>query len=603
VTRTPRVTVRRALQVLRLSWQTSPGTMVVIVALAVLDGATPVAAAWATKILIDQIGRGHDASVSTVVGCGVLLASAGIVDSMSQAVGVYVHGRLRRRVRTVVQVRLLDRLNAYPGLAAFEDPDLLDRIRLAEHAGDSAPEDILGGSIFLLRASVTAAGFVTSLLVIWPPILLLVVAAAIPAAMLQVRLGRLRAETLRSISVLQRRQIFYRGLATDVRAAKEIRVFGLSAFLGGRMRRDLASSNAAEDGIDRRSATVEGLLGLMAAVVTVGGVAVAATLGVRGTLSPGDVIVFLAAIAALHSMITSATEQAARAYESLIMFGYFQDIVEDAPPEQPGLPVPALSQGIEFHDVWFRYADGLPWVLKGVSLRLPAYTSMGLVGVNGAGKSTIVKLVCRLYEPQRGRITWDGTDLAVLDAAALRRRVSAVFQDFMAYDLTAAENIGLGRADDRARIRAAASLAGVDETLASLPRGYDTMLSRIFPDDEDGRTLTLSGGQWQRIAVARAFLRDDADVLILDEPSAGLDAQAESHLHQRLAALRPGRLSLLISHRLNTMRDADRILVIDEGRVVESGCHDELMAAGGRYAQLFQLQSEGYQASAGQEAG
>jgi ATP-binding cassette, subfamily B, bacterial len=175
-----------------------------------------------------------------------------------------------------------------------------------------------------------------------------------------------------------------------------------------------------------------------------------------------------------------------------------------------------------------------------------------------------------------------------------------VFQDFMAYDFTAADNIGIGRLealDDRDRIRAAAALAEVDETIRQLPKGYDTTLSRIFPDDEDGRTITLSGGQWQRIAVARAFLRDDIDLLILDEASSGLDAQAEYVLQQRLAALRRGRSSLLVTHRLNSMRAADLILVIDGGRVAESGTHDELIALDDRYARLFRMQAEGYEMS------
>jgi ATP-binding cassette subfamily B protein len=178
--------------------------------------------------------------------------------------------------------------------------------------------------------------------------------------MLQLRLGRLRADTLRGISVLQRRQIFYRALATDVRAAKEIRVFGLGSLLGGRMRRDLAATNASEDAVDRTSARVEGMLGLLAGAVTVAGVTVAAVLGVRGQLSPGDIVVFLAAIAALHTMITGATEQAARAYESLILFGYFQDIDDETAAVESGVTVDALADGIEFHDVWFRYADDLP---------------------------------------------------------------------------------------------------------------------------------------------------------------------------------------------------------------------------------------------------
>ena len=240
---------------------------------------------------------------------------------------------------------------------------------------------------------------------------------------------------------------------------------------------------------------------------------------------------------------------------------------------------------------------------------LPYGRCTALVGLNGAGKSTIVKLLCRLYDPERGGVHWDGADLRRLRIDGLRRRIGAVFQDFMAYDLTAAENIAIGDIDalgDTERLRGAARWAGVDDTLAGLPRGYDTLLSRLFaaaPGDDPAVGVPLSGGQWQRVALARAILRaEHADLLILDEPSSGLDPESEYAVHERLRALRAGRTSLLISHRLNTVRGADHIIVLADGRVAEQGTHDELMALGGEYARLFAMQAEGFQDPAGESA-
>jgi ATP-binding cassette, subfamily B, bacterial len=263
-----------------------------------------------------------------------------------------------------------------------------------------------------------------------------------------------------------------------------------------------------------------------------------------------------------------------------------------------------LRRDVALHDVWFRYADGLPWILRGFDLVIPAGSAVGLVGLNGAGKSTLVKLLCRFYDPVRGSVRWDGTDLRELDVRGLRERLSVVFQDFMGYDLSAAENIGIGDLDrlaDRVAVTDAARLAGCHDTLAALPAGYDTLLSRIFLDDADAADpragVSLSGGQWQRLAVARSLLRDQRDLLILDEPTAGLDAEAEHEVHLRLRELRQGRTSLLISHRLSAVREADVIVVLDGGRVVEQGSHESLLSGDGRYARLFRLQASGYQPS------
>ncbi|HEY0700333.1 MAG TPA: ATP-binding cassette domain-containing protein, partial [Micromonospora sp.] len=247
------------------------------------------------------------------------------------------------------------------------------------------------------------------------------------------------------------------------------------------------------------------------------------------------------------------------------------------------------------------YGDDLPWVLRGVTLDIPAGSSVALVGTNGAGKSTLVKLLCGLYRPTRGRITWDGRDLADCDPALLRDRIGAVFQDFMAYELTAHENIAIGSvrdAGDRARTVTAARLAGIDDDLRRLPRGYATLLSRLLhrsPVDPDGEPgVVLSGGQWQRVALARMLMRHDRDLLILDEPTAGLDAHAEHRIHEVVRTAMVGRARLLISHRLSAVRHADRIHVLDGGHVTECGDHHELLSGGGTYAELFRVQASGY---------
>jgi ATP-binding cassette subfamily B protein len=235
-------------------------------------------------------------------------------------------------------------------------------------------------------------------------------------------------------------------------------------------------------------------------------------------------------------------------------------------------------------------------VLRGVNLTIPCGQTIALVGRNGGGKSTLVKLLCRFYDPTRGEIRWDGVDLREVPPEELRSRIGAVFQDFVPYELTAADNIAVGdlpAAGDPERLAGAARDAGVHDTIAALPLGYRTLLSRAFATGS-GDGVPLSGGQWQRVALARAFLRRERDLMILDEPSAGLDPEAEHQVHSHLRALRAGRTSLVVSHRLGAVRDADRIVVLAGGVVAEQGTHAELVAAGGGYAHLFARQAAGY---------
>lgn len=593
----PLTSARWAFAAAKLGRRASPQHFAAIVGLAVIEGVVPVGTAWSVRALLDGLTR-HPISRPGLVLPVAALAVLGALTLGGSAVQGYLETVMQRRVRVVVQASLFESIHTMPGLAAFEDPRYLDRIRLAEQAGESAPQGIIGTGMTLAQAAITGAGFVATLLFLAPWLVLAAAVAAVPTCLLQLRLARLRADMVVETSPYHRRLIFYRVLSTDVRAAKEVRLFGLGRFLTRRMLDDLGRANAAEAAVDRAAARTQLLIALLTGLVTLFGAAVAGYSAARGQLTVGDVTVLLAAMAALQATVAAVTDGASTGYRALLLFGQYLAVVGDVPAAAPSGEAGPLVRGIEFEDVWFRYTKDLPWVLRGVSCVLPAGTAVGLVGLNGAGKTTMIKLLCRLYEPQRGCIRWDGTDIRTLDPASLRRRISAVFQDFMAYDFSAADNIGIGsldRLEDQAGIQEAARLADVDDTVRALPHGYQTLLSRLFPADEGRCTATLSGGEWQRIALARAFLRQDADVLILDEPSSGLDAQVEHALHRTLGALRAGRLSLLISHRLSALASADLILVLDDGQIREQGTHRELTAAGGGYATLFALQAAGYQ--------
>jgi ATP-binding cassette, subfamily B, bacterial len=494
---------RRAWAAARLSYAAAPGGTVALVGLAVADGVLPVVGAWSLKLLLDELANGGAATAGRVALATAALVGSGLLLGLQLAAGSYMQATVRREVRFAVQDRLFRRINAYEGLAPFEDPALLNRLRLGEQVAEQAPEELFEAIVSVLRNTLLAGGFVTALLLTWPLIVGLLAAAGVPAMLLQLRLGRRRAALTEELTPLVRRQLFFYSLLTDARAAKEIRLFGLGDYLHGRVMGVLRSALTAEAALDRRTMRSDSAIQLLAMLVTAIGTVAVSYQATQGRLSVGDVSVFLAATAGLHGAINSAATAVATAYQGLLLFGHYQDLVEDGrPPATAAAPAeaPPLRHGIELRDLWFRYGEGQPWVLRGASLSIPRGATVGLVGLNGAGKSTVVKLLCRMYEPVSGSIRWDGIDLRELGHAALRCRVTAVFQDFMAYDLTAAENVGMGRLaaiDDLDAIRAAARAAGVDSVLAGLPSGYRTLLSRMF-ESEDAMVASslLSGGHW-----------------------------------------------------------------------------------------------------------
>ncbi|MDG4864466.1 ABC transporter ATP-binding protein [Streptomyces sp. T-3] len=582
-------------------WAAAPGVWLAHLPVAVIGGLIPVGTAWLTKLLVDSLvgDGGH------VMGYAVGLALLGVLAGSVPHVNAYLGDELRRRMDLFLQERLHSAVGGFTGLAHFEDPRLLDRLRMASQASGSSLAPVTGGMADTGRNVIALTGLVVTLLVLSPAMTVLVVLAAIPVLVAQLALSRNRVDMMAGTSAAARRELFYSALITEAPAAKEVRLFGLGTFFKERMLGELRSVQAAERRLDRKDALARTGLATLSATVAGGGLLWAAHAATQGRLTVGDVTAFVACVAGVQAALVGLVSNIEFAHQGLLLFTYHTSVTElpdDLTPAE-GAALPALQEGIRLRDVWFRYDPQHDWVLRGVDLFIPHGQALALVGLNGAGKSTLIKLLCRFYDPVRGSITWDGVDLRDIDPARLRARLGVVFQDHMNYDLTARENIALGDlelADHQESLERAARLAGVHDKLAVLPQGYDTLLSRIFfadgESEEDDATagVVLSGGQWQRLALARALLRQGRDLLILDEPSAGLDARAEYEVHERLRSHRATSTSVLVSHRLSAVRHADAIAVLEGGRITELGTHDALMERGGTYAGLFSVQAEGY---------
>jgi ATP-binding cassette, subfamily B, bacterial len=592
-----RAPIRALREAIALSWRASVGATVLTCVLAATGGFTPALVAWLARLLIDDLAQAFPdegrALVLVIAG-----ASATLLTVVCGQVGTLINASLQRAIKLTVQDTLYAKVDSWAGLRYFEDPATQDRLRLAEQGAAAAPQSTTALLSGVISGVVTIVSFAGALVVLWPPMGLLLAAAALPAVLAQLSAARRNAEATELNISAFRRQIMLQQLLTDPSTAKEVRVYGLGELLRAWLRTSLLQTSGRELAVVRRTVRSQSSLGLLAAAVTALAGIVAVREVIDGRLTLGGLTLVTAAVVGVQSALASLLAQAGDTMRALALMRHYVDLLE-TPPDLPDgtLATPPLREAVELRDVWFRYDSAGPWVLRGVTLTLPAGRATGLVGVNGAGKSTLVRLLCRFYDPEHGEILWDGVDIRSFRAETLRKRLGATFQDFARYEMSAAQNIGVGdvpRMGDRPAVRRAAAAAGLDAALAALPEGYDTLLSRVFLDSDEQRGAYLSGGQWQRVALARSMMREDPDLVILDEPNSGLDAAAEDELHRALLGRRSGATTLLISHRLGALRDADRLVVLSDGRVEQEGTHEELLTRGGGYARLFRLQAAGY---------
>jgi ATP-binding cassette subfamily B protein len=447
----------------------------------------------------------------------------------------------------------------------------------------------------MAQQSLTLLSMLSAVVLFSPWLLLLLIAATIPVFLGETRFALLNYSILFRYTPERRELDYLRWLGASNYSAKEVKIFGLGGYLAERSRALFERFYAENKHLAVRRAIQGTLINLVPTGAYYSAYAMILVKALAGVLSVGDLTLIVGAFQRARSLMDSLVSSLVGVSEQALyitdLFDYFDTKPSIAsPPNALPAPRPIVS-GFEFQRVSFAYPGATQNSLSDISFRFDPDERIALVGENGAGKTTLVKLLARLYDPTEGRILLDGVDLREYDVDELRHEIGVIFQDYMRYDMLASENIGFGRIEEvqnEGRIQRSAEKSLAAAVISKLPKSYQQMLGRRFEGGVD-----LSTGQWQKIALARAYMRD-AQILILDEPTASLDARAEFEVYQRFVDLTAGKMAVLISHRFSTVRMADRIFVLEQGRLVEQGSHQQLVALGGRYAELFELQAAGY---------
>ncbi|MEV5409074.1 ABC transporter ATP-binding protein [Thermopolyspora sp. NPDC052614] len=579
-------------QAVRIAWAAGPRDTVATITLSLLGGVFTAFGLLATTGVLQALFSAQPTPdrVRAALPSLLLVAIAATVRTSLQAAAGWAQSRLAPQVARIAEMRLYD-LTSRVELAAFDDPDFHDALQRADARGVHMSDSVVRTTVDVLTGVIGIAAVAGVLGVLHPVLLPLLVLAVVPDAWAAVRSARERYTAVFGIMPARRRKWIIGELLSTREPAAEVRSFTMRGFLLAMYDRVARAEQKVMLDLARRE-TVARLVG--EALGGVGTALVYVALGVL--LAVGEVPLAVAGTAVLairsgQSSLSTLMFATNRLYEDGLYFTDFIAFCEEAERRVHAdrtRPAPESFEEITVEDVAFTYPGADAPALRGVSIRLRRGEVVALVGENGSGKTTLSKILACLYEPDSGRVCWDGVDLAEVDPEERRRHIAVIAQDHTRWPLTARHNITMGLEKGDAAILDAARVAGADEVVAGLPRGYDTLLDRRFKDGEE-----LSGGQWQRVAVARGFYRD-APLLICDEPTAALDARAEHALFERVRRHSGGRTVLLITHRLASVRYADRIYVLDHGKVVEEGTHRRLMSLDGLYAELYNLQAQAY---------
>jgi ATP-binding cassette subfamily B protein len=585
---------------LELAWTTSRGLTLALLALTIVAGLLPAGIAWVGAHIVDSVVQAirdfpslGTAAYRPVLGYvaleAVLVAALAAVQRGLSTCQSLLRAQLGQRVNTMILEKALTL-----DLQHFEDSEFYDKLTRARREASSRPLSMVMRTFGLAQNGVSLLSFGAILVQFSPLAVALLALAGLPAFFAETKFSGDAFRLFRWRSPETRMQMYLETVLAREDHAKEVKLYGLGPLLLQRYR-DIYGKLYREDRdlTLRRDAWGFGL-GLIATASLYGAYAWIAVTTIQGAITLGQMTMYLMLFRQGQSALSAALSAIGGLYEDNL---YLSNLYEylDQPVAAPAGDVergPHPEDGIRFENVSFTYPGAESPALDGIDLHVKPGESLALVGENGSGKTTLIKLLTRLYRPTAGRILFEGRDLQEWNEARLRERVGVIFQDFARYQLPVGENVGAGdvtRFEDRERWVDAATKGLADPFIRQLPSGYETQLGKWF---KDGREL--SGGQWQKIALSRAFMRTGADVLVLDEPTAAMDAGAEAEIFEHFRTLTKDRMVILISHRFSTVRMADQIAVLDGGRIAERGSHDELMRLDGRYARLFSLQARGY---------
>ncbi|HUS17850.1 MAG TPA: ABC transporter ATP-binding protein [Chloroflexia bacterium] len=593
-----RATVAGLPRAFALVWQAHRGFTIALAVLSIVSGIIPTATAWISKLLID--------AVVAAASSGATEQATLVVELVLLQLGLYLGSSLLGTLRNInqqalqeltgikVQLMLMQHANRLD-LQFFENPTFYDALQQAQREASFRPLSMVEQLFSLVRSLITFLSMVALIARLGPIVAVAALLAPIPSFIASSRYGWQGFMMSRRQSPDRRRMVYFLDLLTKDTYNKEIKLFGLGDFFITRWRTIAERFYHENRGLVARRYLMGFAWGGLTTLVTSGTYLYVALATIAGRLTLGDLTFYSQAVGSVQSSLSSILSGLSSMYENSLYLSNLFSFLDYTPaiqsPPNARLLTPPLHEGIEFRHVSFTYPGKTEPALRDVSFLLQPDETVALVGQNGAGKTTIVKLLTRLYDPDEGQILIDGHDVREYDLDSLHAAVGVIFQDYVTYFFSARENIGVGRladVDDTALVEASAAKSGADVVINKLPKGYETTLGRWFDEG-----YQLSGGEWQKIALARAFMRDAA-ILVLDEPTASLDARAEAEIFAHMKELTEGKMALFISHRFSTVRLADRIFVIEEGELKEEGSHQELMALDGRYAELFNLQADAY---------